>query len=241
MGDLKNDIDRYLKGEMSAPEMHALEKRALDDPFLADALEGGAAYPDNFTADIDGLNARIAAKVERKPGRVPWYYQAAAAALLLGVTTLLIFYLSNRQQTVTPLTMNQQTEKSIREDAPPTDTTHRQDYSTPSEQPTEERVAETEVTRPASPQADITTRRASEAQAADIAPEEPVSAAPAEAEDIAPPPSSDRLPEHDSMQARSFARRQVTKKEAAGKPVTGAAQLSRIRAADEGRLTIRRK
>src|SRR5438309_1752100 len=34
------DIERYHAGQMSAKEMHDLERAALDDPFLADALEG---------------------------------------------------------------------------------------------------------------------------------------------------------------------------------------------------------
>ena len=34
------DIQRYLQGGMSAKEMHDLERAALEDPFLADALEG---------------------------------------------------------------------------------------------------------------------------------------------------------------------------------------------------------
>jgi hypothetical protein len=36
------DIARYHRGEMSAAERHAMEKAALDDPFLADAIEGYA-------------------------------------------------------------------------------------------------------------------------------------------------------------------------------------------------------
>ena len=36
----KADIEKYLQGKMSASEMHALEKAALQDPFLADAIEG---------------------------------------------------------------------------------------------------------------------------------------------------------------------------------------------------------
>jgi hypothetical protein len=34
------DIERYLQGNMTAAEMHAMEKAALKDPFLADAMEG---------------------------------------------------------------------------------------------------------------------------------------------------------------------------------------------------------
>ncbi len=34
------DIREYLRGDLSAREMQALEAAALEDPFLADALEG---------------------------------------------------------------------------------------------------------------------------------------------------------------------------------------------------------
>ena len=34
------DIERYYNGLMSASERHALEKAALEDPFLSDAFEG---------------------------------------------------------------------------------------------------------------------------------------------------------------------------------------------------------
>jgi hypothetical protein len=39
-GFTASDIERYYSGKMSPQERHALEKAALDDPFLADALEG---------------------------------------------------------------------------------------------------------------------------------------------------------------------------------------------------------
>lgn len=238
MGDLRNDIERYLKGEMNADEMHALEKRALHDPFLADALEGGAADPHNFTADIDELNARIAAKVKRKPQGLPWYYQAAAAVLLVGVSAFLIFYLGNRQQAVTPLTMNQQTEKSNPEYTPGTDT-HSRENSPPSEEPTEERRAETEATTPPSSEADAIAR-APEEHIADIAPDEPASAAPAEASDSAPESLPDDLRDRDSMQVRSFALRQEAKKETAGRAARASA-IFKSRETDIGGVTIRGK
>lgn len=34
------DIQRYLQGKMSAGEMHEIERAALQDSFLADAIEG---------------------------------------------------------------------------------------------------------------------------------------------------------------------------------------------------------
>jgi hypothetical protein len=36
------DILEYLSGKLSPSEMHAMEKAALDDPFLAEAMEGYA-------------------------------------------------------------------------------------------------------------------------------------------------------------------------------------------------------
>lgn len=36
------DIERYLQGKMNATEMHEMEKAALTDAFLADAIEGYA-------------------------------------------------------------------------------------------------------------------------------------------------------------------------------------------------------
>lgn len=34
------DIEQYLQGSLSPAEMHAMEKAALQDPLLADAIEG---------------------------------------------------------------------------------------------------------------------------------------------------------------------------------------------------------
>ena len=34
------DIEQYLQGKLSPAEMHELEKAAVQDPFLADAIEG---------------------------------------------------------------------------------------------------------------------------------------------------------------------------------------------------------
>jgi len=39
------DIRRYYEGQMSPAERHALEAAALEDPFLADAVDGYANAP----------------------------------------------------------------------------------------------------------------------------------------------------------------------------------------------------
>ena len=55
------DFERYYNGKMQPHEMHELEKAALEDSFLADALEG---YIQTHTpsADIDELKSRLRSK-----------------------------------------------------------------------------------------------------------------------------------------------------------------------------------
>ena len=91
------DIEKYHKGLLSAKQMHDLEKAALDDPFLADALEGYAVAGVNVTADITELKKRLAEKTEaakvismvtdrRKP--FPWMKIAAAVVIIAGSALL---------------------------------------------------------------------------------------------------------------------------------------------------------
>ena len=87
------DIQRYLKGEMSVEEMHALEKAALDDPFLADAMEGmdtAIKQHGEFSvaAGLDSLKKHFEQKPDDKPKVVPmkpaaWFKWAAAAVIII--------------------------------------------------------------------------------------------------------------------------------------------------------------
>lgn len=67
---------------MSASEMHSLERRALDDPLLAEALEGGGSiHPDDFARDVASLRGRfVQPEVEK---RWVWPARIAAAVTLL--------------------------------------------------------------------------------------------------------------------------------------------------------------
>ncbi len=89
MHEDQDDISRYLDGSLSPEERHALEKRALDDPFLADALEGAEAHSRNFSADVNELSARI----QRKQGKETLFFTpyrvAAGLALLIGIGSLI--------------------------------------------------------------------------------------------------------------------------------------------------------
>jgi TonB family protein len=91
------DIEKYHKGLLSAKERNDLEKAALDDPFLADALEGYAVAGVDHAADIDVLKKRLAEKVES--GKViamkgggktsfPWLRVAALVIVIAGAGLL---------------------------------------------------------------------------------------------------------------------------------------------------------
>jgi TonB family protein len=91
------DIEKYNKGLLSAKERHDLEKAALDDPFLADALEGYAVAAVDHSADMNDLKKRLAEKVEA--GKVivmkggsktsfPWLRVAALVVILAGAALM---------------------------------------------------------------------------------------------------------------------------------------------------------
>ncbi|HWA35426.1 MAG TPA: TonB family protein [Cyclobacteriaceae bacterium] len=89
MEDKKDDIQRYREGTLSGPERNALEKKALTDPFLADALEGADSIPaEQFSADIASLSGKI-----RKENDVTVFTPlriAAGIVLLIGVGALFL-------------------------------------------------------------------------------------------------------------------------------------------------------
>jgi hypothetical protein len=87
------DIQRYLKGQMSAEEMHAIETAALDDPFLADAIEGFETVmaekdEEAINAGLGKLNKQFSERI-KQPGKVvylnqsKWWRLSAAAMILL--------------------------------------------------------------------------------------------------------------------------------------------------------------
>ena len=59
------DIERYHSGELSPVEMHAMEKAALDDPFLSDALEG-YAFTQTASSDLSTLQQRLENRIQKE-------------------------------------------------------------------------------------------------------------------------------------------------------------------------------
>ena len=80
-----SDIQKYHAGELSSQEKHALEKAALNDPFLADALEG-YAFSSNPQSELDNLKHKLNKRVgEKKTGAIFFYWPWIRIAALLVV------------------------------------------------------------------------------------------------------------------------------------------------------------
>lgn len=95
------DFERYYSGGMSAGEMHALEKAALDDPFLADALEGYKATR-TPVVDVAWLKSQLEAKAQKTrvvplKKSYPFLRIAALVLLLLGAGWS-VYYLADHQK-----------------------------------------------------------------------------------------------------------------------------------------------
>jgi hypothetical protein len=93
------DIRRYLNNEMSEQEMHAIEKAAMEDPFLADAIDGMKEAFDSHgeqqvMLELSNLNSQLADRTRDKKvvpikfGLIKW--SAAAAILLVAGSTYFI-------------------------------------------------------------------------------------------------------------------------------------------------------
>lgn len=104
MADWQNDLERYRMGKMTPAEMHAFEKRALQDPFLADALEGSEQItPEDFANDLKELTLKLPSAEKVAASGVPpsaaqtnkpwvWPLRIAASVLLL----VGIFWMANQ-------------------------------------------------------------------------------------------------------------------------------------------------
>jgi len=86
------DIERYHKGLLSPKEMHELEKAALEDPFLAAALEGYGSVSVNTADDLAELQRKLEQRVSSSkivvmpPARnFKWWRVAAVVAILAGI------------------------------------------------------------------------------------------------------------------------------------------------------------
>lgn len=102
------DIERYHKGLLSPSERHALEKAALEDPFLADALEGYTVPGLDIQSDLAALRKQLenrtatAPIVAMPPSRKslsPLLRVAAVLIVMLGAGLLVYQFAYNKKDT----------------------------------------------------------------------------------------------------------------------------------------------
>jgi hypothetical protein len=116
------DIKRYLKGEMSSEEMHAIEIAALEDPFLADAIEGfetamAEGKESSVNTSLAQLNREFNSRI-KKPANVQSitqsrWWQFAAAALIIIITGVAVYNnFIKTEQNNQPLAVNKKTGKN---------------------------------------------------------------------------------------------------------------------------------
>ena len=163
MNDYNDDIDKYLKGKLTPAQMNALEKKALNDPFLADALQGlDSLEPAQLQSDIQDLRARVARHTRKEVTLWMWTARIAAGLVILAVSTFLIIFISDERQARNKnLALNKE-EKSAQEQQrqplpPASDSVQSESYS-PTEVE-EEKVPQSNTPAPAAkPLADTRSR-----------------------------------------------------------------------------------
>jgi hypothetical protein len=126
-GFTASDIERYYSGKMSPQERHALEKAALDDPFLADALEG-YAFTSRPSVDISKIQSRLDKKLDQKKvaplfQKYKWL-SVAAIVLVIAATGRFTYTISKTKNPAVALQKQREPAKK------PDFTTSSQDHST---------------------------------------------------------------------------------------------------------------
>lgn len=97
-------IKQYLEGKLDPGLMHQLEKQALDDPFLWDALEGYSTYADS-AAELSILQRQLHERVvhlqeNKKVFDLTWQrLSVAAAAAVLFITAGILFWMNGNTHT----------------------------------------------------------------------------------------------------------------------------------------------
>jgi len=110
------DIRRYWNNEMSSAEMHALEKAAMDDPFLADALDGFSKLQKNPADDLAVLKSKLDAratttKVVQLKSTGTWWKVAAAIIVVAGLGTVTFMFVNDHQSS--PIAKQESSNESV--------------------------------------------------------------------------------------------------------------------------------
>ena len=99
------DIKKYLSGQMSNAEMHAIEKAALDDPFLAEAIEGYERMEQkDWGKELAALKNKLVPEENKSLTSVysfrKWWRAAAAIIILVSGIAVTYFFNDNKSKEV---------------------------------------------------------------------------------------------------------------------------------------------
>ena len=83
------NLKEYIQGKRHGKEANRLEREAMSDPFLQDAIDGYDSVAGDHLSAIEKLEKKVAAKPSRTDKRVWIWATAALLVLLLGIPFLL--------------------------------------------------------------------------------------------------------------------------------------------------------
>jgi len=116
MDNPQDDIIKYKKGTLSPEQMHVLEKKALADPFLAEALEGiENISADELAADLSEIEKSILHKKKRilfTPLRI------AAGVLVVASSIFIVYQFVPKAETIALKTEKPKPENKKEEEKP---------------------------------------------------------------------------------------------------------------------------
>ena len=97
-------IQQYLEGKLDPKAMHELEKQALEDPFLAEAIEGYSSAGESAYHNLSLLQRQLEERVVRKDENKSIFYftwqrlSVAAAAGLMFVSAGILFWMKGSRR-----------------------------------------------------------------------------------------------------------------------------------------------
>lgn len=89
-----NNLMQYIQGPRKGKDAHRLEKEAMKDPFLSDALDGFQAVKGNHVESIEEMRRRISLRTRSSRNSITKWSIAASLLICLGFGS---YFWLNRQ------------------------------------------------------------------------------------------------------------------------------------------------
>ena len=83
-------MSKYLSGQLSHEEMHAIEKLMLESDFEAEAMEGFEEASVDLEQDLSILNRKLEKRIRSEKTMFPFWFKIAASVLILALSTVVV-------------------------------------------------------------------------------------------------------------------------------------------------------